>query len=205
METKYNFTKLSRAELLPWLLDQKVKRKVTKIQQHHTYLPNYSHFNGSNHFERQKAMQYFHVNNQKWNDIAQQFTTFPDGTVLTGRSLEQTPVGIYGQNTGAICIENFGDFDLEEINEEHQQTIITLTAALCIKFNISPGINTIIYHSWYDLKTGKYNLKSLNRKTCPGVKFFGGNKPGACRSRFIPLIYNEITYLLEDRTSKVLK
>lgn len=86
----------------------------------------------------------FHINNQKWNDITQQFTTFPDDTVLSGRSLEQSPMGIYGQNTGAICIENFGDFDLEKITAEQQQTIITWTAALCIKFNISPGINTII-------------------------------------------------------------
>ena len=198
METKHNFTKLPPDHFVSWLFSQKVTRKVTKIQQHHTYKPDYSNFNGTNHFSRQLAMKDYHVNVRKWDDIAQHFTTFPDGTILTGRSLEKTPVGIYGHNTGAICIENLGNFDQDEMTPEQYKAIIHLTAALCLKFNLNPSIQTIIYHSWYDLSTGKYNLKSKNRKTCPGVNFFGGNKPYACKAHFVPLVHNHMLHLIKN-------
>lgn len=198
METKHNFTKLSPEQFVSWLFSQKVNRKVTKVQQHHTYLPDYSHFTGDNHFARQLSMRDFHVKTKKWEDIAQHFTTFPDGSILTGRSLEKTPVGIYGHNTGAICIEHFGNFDKDEMTAEHREAIIQMTAALCLKFNLNPSIQTIIYHSWYDLSTGKFNLKSKNRKTCPGVNFFGGNKPYACKANFVPLIHTRMLHLIKN-------
>jgi len=55
-------------------------------------------------------MKNYHLS-KSFSDIAQHFTTFPDGTILTGRSLEKTPAGISGFNSNAICIENLGNFD----------------------------------------------------------------------------------------------
>ena len=57
-------------------------------------------------------MKAYHVTYNGWNDIGQHFTIFPDGLILTGRSLEKSPACIYGQNANAICIENLGNFDL---------------------------------------------------------------------------------------------
>ena len=60
-----------------------ISRSVDKIQQHHTWLPNYANFNGSNHFTMQRNMQHHHVANNGWSDIGQHFSIFPDGVVLT--------------------------------------------------------------------------------------------------------------------------
>src|SRR5690606_4883610 len=104
----------TREEFGEWLLKQKVSRKISIIQNHHTWIPNYSHFNGKNHFERLEAMRNSHMKDRGFKDIAQHLTTFPDGTIAysLGRNFEQTPAGIEGKNTGAICIEHLGDFDI---------------------------------------------------------------------------------------------
>lgn len=198
---KTNFYSFTAQDILPWLLEQSINRKVKRIQQHHTFRPNYSHFDGTNHQKRQQAMKDYHTQKKKWKDIAQHFTTFPDGQILTGRNLETIPVGILGQNSGSICIENLGNFDEEqdEMTEEQKEAVIALTAALCIKFDVVPSSDTIIYHHWYDLKTGKLDLDSDNRKSCPGSNFFGGNQPINCQENFIPLVQAKIIELIKSQ------
>lgn len=159
MEKKYGFLKLSLKEFENWINELKVGRTILKIQQHHTYIPNYTHFDGSNHFERQKAMQNYHKNKNGWSDIGQHFTIFPDGTILTGRSIESTPACIYGQNSHSICIENLGNFDKngDEMTEIQKQSIVKVTAILCEKFKLNINSNSIIYHHWYRLDNGVRN------------------------------------------------
>ncbi len=98
METRSGFTKMSMDEFPVWLNSQRIARTILKIQQHHTYRPDYSHFDGKNHFDRQQAMKNHHMLNKDWADIGQHFTIFPDGTILTGRDMEKTPACIYSQN-----------------------------------------------------------------------------------------------------------
>lgn len=189
METKYGFIKLSPTEFEKYIDELKIARTVVKIQQHHAYIPSYVHFNGNNHFERQKGMQQSHLNNG-WSDIGQHFSIFPDGMILTGRSLEQTPAGIKGANTHAICIENVGDFDKgkDEMNAKQKDAIVAVTAALCKKFNLTPNTNNILYHHWYRLDNGIRNNGAGGNKSCPGTNFFGGNKVEDCEKNFLPLV-----------------
>ena len=77
------------------------KRKIRLVQLHHTWSPEYKHFDGRNHATRQASMRQSHLA-RGFNDIAQHFTVFPDGLILTGRSLEQNPAGIKGANSGAV-------------------------------------------------------------------------------------------------------
>lgn len=190
METKYGFTKLCLPEFASWLQQQRVSRTIIKIQQHHTYIPSYIHFTGNNHFERQKAMRDAHVNDNGWKTIGQHFTIFPDGSILTGRSLEDTPAGIYGQNANAICVENFGYFDISKdvMTAMQKASIVGVTAALCQRFNIPVSTDFIVYHHWFDLSTGARNNGSRNNKSCPGTNFFGGNKVDDCKRYFLPLV-----------------
>lgn len=194
METKFGFTKLSLAEFEDWIKNLKISRTIIKVQQHHTYLPSYIHFNGSNHFERQKAMKDYHVNQNGWNDIGQHFTIFPDGSVLTGRSLEKSPACITGQNANSVCIENFGDFDKGKdiMTTEQAQAIVKVTAFLCSKFNLPINTNSIVYHHWFHLSTGVRNNGSGGNKSCPGTNFFGGNKVADCENNFLPLVANAL-------------
>jgi uncharacterized protein YraI len=197
METKYGFTRLSRNEFSEWIKNQRIGRTVMTIQQHHTFLPDYSGFHGNNHFTLQKSMKDYHVNHNGWSDLGQHFTTFPDGSIVTGRSPELSPACIFGNNANSVCIENLGNFDIngDIMSDAQRETIIFLTAELCRKFSISPGINSILYHHWFNLETGVRNNGTGGNKSCPGSAFFGGNKPDDCIANFIPPVNNALNNL----------
>ena len=78
-------------------------------------------------------------------DIAQQFTIFPDGSIMTSRSLGIVPAGIKGANTGAACIEVRGNFDAgeDEMSEEQQIAAISVVKVLLSKFKLS----WYVYHA----------------------------------------------------------
>lgn len=189
METKYGFTLFSIEEFEQWIKNLNVARTILFVQEHHTYSPSYVHFNGANHLDLQKRMKNFHVNERGWNDIGQHFTTFPDGKIATGRSLENSPACISYRNSNAICIENLGNFDAggDAMKDLQKNTIVRMTAALCKKFNVPVDVNHVVYHHWFDLGTGsRINPKST--KSCPGTAFFGGNTEAAAISGFYPLV-----------------
>ena len=87
MKKKYGFLKMDINEFRQWLTNLRVARTILYIQQHHTYIPDYDDFNGSNHFQLQQSMKNYHVNERGWRDIGKHFTIFPDGTLLTARSM----------------------------------------------------------------------------------------------------------------------
>jgi uncharacterized protein YraI len=139
-------------------------------------------------------MKNHHVRNNGWSDIGQHFTTFPDGTIVTGRSLEATPACIFGANRDSICIEHLGNFDKDgdAMTNEHRDTIIQMTAVLCDKFRLPVNTFSIIYHHWFELSTGKRNNGTGGNKSCPGSNFFGGNKVEDCKSFFLPFVEQAI-------------
>lgn len=186
METKYGFIKMTLPEFKRWIKEQNVARHILYIQEHHTWVPSYIHFTGNNHFERQLAMKNSH-RDRGFSNIAQHFTIFPDGTILTGRSLEDNPAGIAGKNSNAICIENLGDFDTgkDTMTTEQKRSIIEVTAALCKRFNIPVNTDRILYHTWFA------------SKSCPGTNFFGGNTKRHCEQNLLPLIL-QVYSLNED-------
>lgn len=202
-------------EFKSWLEDQKVTRKITILQVHHTWMPNYKSFNGKNHFELLNSMRNSHKQ-RGFDDIAQQITTFPDGKIAysLGRPFDKAPAGIKGANLTGICIENVGNFDAggDIMTDIHRTTIIGLYAVLAKKFNIPIDTDHIVYHHWYDLNTGKRIPDSIINKyagqsavpgyytkTCPGTAFFGGNSVKAAQENFIPLIKE---YLKREEVKK---
>ena len=188
MEKKSGFTKIATNEFSDWLSGVTVTRKIKGVQQHHTWSPNYG--SGLNHFQIQKGMKDFHVQQRGFSDIAQHFSIFKDGSILTGRGMDIPPAGIKGNNTGYFCIEHVGDFNKGKdlMTEEQQAAIVLVSAELIKKFRLPLNTLTIVYHHWFDLDTGKRTNGSGNTKTCPGTFFFGGNKPEDCEQNFLPLI-----------------
>jgi hypothetical protein len=208
MTTKFGFTKFSIDEFEKWLDNLRVARTILTVQEHHTFSPNYALFNGANHFDLQNGMKNHHVNHNGWSDIGQHFTTFPDGSIVTGRSMEQSPACIYGQNANAVCIENLGDFDKgkDAMTSAHKQTIIRITAKLCSKYNLEVNTNSIVYHHWFNLATGERNDGTKNNKSCPGTNFFGGNKVTDCVTNFLPLVKKQLQGgVITTTTDNVLK
>lgn len=178
------------AEFAAWLRTAPIKRKIVRIQNHHTYEPSYNDFNGSNHFERLEAMRRHHRKERGWSDIGQTLTTFPDGAVAVCRAFELAPACIYGANNGAVCIEHLGNFDKvgDTMRPEHRACIVEVVAALVSKFGVVVDTQGIVYHHWFDLKTGKRTNGKGTTKTCPGSAFFGGNTVEDCEKSFLPLV-----------------
>lgn len=176
MKQNGKFILMNRDELKNYIERLKNVKVFTNIQQHHTASPAYKDVK-DNHFALMKSMENYHVNSLKMSEIAQHFSTFPDGSVCVGRPLIKDGGGFLGTlNKNSITIENVGNFDSDVMTEEQKKSIILLNALLCIKFNIVPSVDTLIYHCW------------VQNKTCPGLKWFGGTSKSAAANNFIPLI-----------------
>ena len=204
MKTAYGFTRFDTdEEFKNWLKNKSVTRTVNKLQIHHTGSPSYSNFfksNGTHEDEltRQKNMKSFHVNSRGMSDIAQHFTVFPNGKIVTGRSLNSNPAGITGWNTGAICVEIYGNFDKGQdvMKSTQKRAVVMLYGELCKKFKLTPSTRTIRCHAWFTsggTYLGDY-YPSKSRKSCPGTAFMGfGNSKSAIANNFIPLVKNYIS------------
>ncbi|KRQ86068.1 N-acetylmuramoyl-L-alanine amidase [Caloramator mitchellensis] len=200
MQKQGKFILMNRDEFKDYILKLKVNRKIFLIQNHHTYIPNYKHFK-NNHFTLLKGMERSHLK-RGFEEIGQNITIFPDGLIAICRPLEEAPAGIKGANSTGICIENVGNFDVggDKMSEEQKKSIVFVNAVLCKKFKLTPSINTIVYHHWYDLATGKRTNGAGTTKSCPGTNFFGGNTVEAANKYFIPLIKKELELLNEAIT-----
>ncbi len=190
---------MNREEFRDWLFHQVFTRKITLIQQHHTWLPSYKHFYGNNHFSMLKGMETFHMKQMGWQNIAQNITTFPDGKIAVCRPFDIAPDGTIGPTANAvgIAIEHVGNFDLGQdvMTAEQRETIVYLTALLCMKFGLAPSIDTITYHHWWNLRTKQRvldNALSYDVKTCPGTNFFGGNTTQNAVQSFYPLVVQKM-------------
>ena len=204
MKSAYGFTRFdTEDEFKNWLKNKSVSRTVNKLQIHHTGSPSYSNFfksNGTHEDElvRQNNMKSFHVNSRGMSDIAQHFTVFPNGKIVTGRSLNSNPAGITGWNTGAICVEIYGNFDKGQdvMKSAQKEAVVMLYGELCKKFKITPSTNTIRCHAWFTsggTYLGDY-YPAKSRKSCPGTAFMGfGNSKSAIVNNFIPLVKNYIS------------
>jgi LysM repeat protein len=197
---------MTREEFRDWLFNNKFTRKINLIQEHHTYSPSYKQFNGSNHFSLLKGMENYHVQTMKWKTISQNLTTFPDGKVAVCRPFNTAPEGSFAFKnpavresieSRAVAIENVGNFDIgnDKMTEEQKETIVYVAALLSLKFGITPSIDTITYHHWWDMNTGARvldNSAGHSVKTCPGTGFFGGNSTKNAKINFYPLILHKM-------------
>ncbi|WP_144553113.1 peptidoglycan recognition family protein [Bacillus sp. X1(2014)] len=197
---------MTREEFRDWLFNTRVNRKVTLIQQHHTWLPSYKQFNGSNHFRMLLGMENFHKRKMGWINIAQNITTFPDGKIAVSRPFNIAPEGTIGPRANAtgIAIENVGNFDKghDVMTAQQKETIVYITAVLSIKFGLTPSIDTITYHHWWNLRTKERVLDKgpdYNVKTCPGTAFFGGNSTTDAINNFYPLVTRKMQEILTSR------
>ena len=199
MKSAYGFIRFdTEDEFKNWFRNKSVTRSVTKLQIHHTGSPSYSNFykSGGGHEDeltRQHNMKSFHVNSRGMKDIAQHFTVFPNGKIVTGRSLNSNPAGISGWNSGAVCVEIYGNFDKgqDTMTAEQKKAVIMLYGEMCKKFKLTPSTNTIRCHAWFTsggTYLGDY-IPGKSRKSCPGTNFMGfGNSKAAIEKNFIPLV-----------------
>lgn len=195
MRTKGKFILCTVDEFEGWLAAAGINRAIGLLQNHHTFSPAYGEFNDSNHFALLEGMEQYHVAERGFDMIAQNLTTFPDGTVAVCRPLDRIPAGIKGANRLGICIEHLGNFNAggDAMREAHRNSIVRLNAILCRHFGLTPSTDTIVYHHWYDLDSGARTNGAGTTKSCPGTAFFGGNSVAAAQANFIQLVVQSVT------------
>lgn len=191
MKISGKFILLELDEFKEWLAIQNITRKILLVQHHHTWLPAYKNLKNDNHFLLCQGMERSHFE-RGFAEIAQNITTFPDGKIMICRNLNKIPAGIKGANSNGVCIENIGNFDKgkDTMSDDHKNTIVEITKILLGHFNLQPSENTVVYHHWYNLSTGKRILNEGTgvTKTCPGTDFFGGNTIEAFKNNLLPLL-----------------
>jgi hypothetical protein len=180
-------------EFSSWLNATPFSRVIRMIQNHHTWKPSYQDFRSTNHFDLLHGMERSHLE-RGFSEIAQNLTTFPDGTVAVCRPIDTIPAGIKGANKNGICVENLGNFDQgqDAMTTEHRNCILKVNVSLCKKFNLQPSPQTVVYHHWFDLVTGQRTNGGGTTKSCPGTQFFSGNSTGEAAYGFISLITQQI-------------
>lgn len=202
MTTKDGFTLMTIEEFEGYINDptNDPNRVIRNIQNHCTASPSYVDFDGNNHFEKQQGMKNYHVNQRGFSDIGQNWTTFPDGMIMTGRPMSRKPATCRGANAGGIGIEHLGHFDKgrDVMTDAQRSTIIRMNAILCKRFELTPNLDSLIYHHWYDQDGTRVGESSY--KTCPGTNFFGGNKEADAETYFYPLILSEMNAVNEMQT-----
>lgn len=185
MKQEGKFILMNRDELVKYFNELKNVKKYTNIQQHNTASPAYKDVK-NNHIALMKSMESHHVKNKGMSEIAQHFSTFPDGLICVGRPLTKDGGGFLGaQNTNGVTLEHVGNFDTDIMTEEQKKSIILLNALLCKKFGIVPSTVTLPYHCW------------VKATQCPGSKFFGGSTKAAAEKYFIP----EVKAAMEEKMS----
>lgn len=189
MQKKGKFILMDIAEFENWLKQTTFHRSIGILQNHHTYIPGYTHFKGDNHFKMCEGMESSHLQ-RGFAEIAQNITTFPDGKIMVCRSLDKIPAGVKGANQNGICMEHIGNFDAggDTMSQVHKDAIVKINALLLSRFNLPCNTNSIVYHHWYDLNSGKRTNGTGATKSCPGTAFFGGNTVANAQSNFLPLI-----------------
>lgn len=204
MKQKGKFLLFDFNEFSNWLAGLTVHREIKLIQNHHTFLPDYVAFRKlADHFHWLESMEKYHIENNGFNQIAQNLTTFPDGTIAICRPLDRIPAGVKGCNQYGICLEHLGNFDIghDEMTEEHKSTIIKLNASLCKRFGVEINIQNVIYHHFYDIVSGVRWIDDPEKypnpivKSCPGTNFFGGNTVESCQNNFLPQVNNALQTL----------
>lgn len=186
-----NFKIMDIGEFKKYIDGLNVTREIKIIQLHHTWNPSYKNFKGGNHDALQTGMRNTHIKTNKWADIGQHFTIFPDGKICTGRDINVAPAGIKGANSNGICIECLGNFDNggDTITEAQKNAIVAVTKILLDRFGLNAKTG-ITYHAWWTSggkSLGTY-VKGKSAKTCPGTNFFGGNTKEAYEKNLLPLI-----------------
>lgn len=194
MDKKGKFVRMTVSEFASWLMTNRFDRQIKVVQNHHTYIPNYSHFKHNNHFALCESMERSHLE-RGFAEIAQNMTIFPDGMLVLCRSFNTIPAGVKGANQQGLCMEHLGNFDKngDSMTAAQRDAIIAVNALLLQRFGLPCDSQHVVYHHWWDLNTGERTNGSGVTKSCPGSAFFGGNSVEAAEQHFLPLIRARLT------------
>jgi hypothetical protein len=135
------------------------RRVLNEVHIHHTFRPRVRDWRGQSTVE---AMQRYHIQVNKWDEIGQHLTIGPDGTLWSGREFASIPASARGFNgsvtLGPFMIEMVGDFDVgnDAFADPQAIAVYRAVAAICLIAKLRP--ENIRFHNEFN-----------PAKSCPGT------------------------------------
>jgi hypothetical protein len=157
------FRPLNRDQFSALVMSFAWTRRVWRVDMHHTFRPTHADYDGEACIER---MCRFHVDDRKWDDIAQHVSIGPDGTIWTGRDWNKTPASVGGVlNTGAFMFEAIGNFDAghDTLEGEQLASVVHVIRAVQRRFRLPP--EALLFHRDVPITV----------KSCPGTSVDKGD------------------------------
>ncbi len=124
---------------------------------HHTWYPAHADYDG---YATIEAMRRFHVENLRWDDIAQHVSIAPDGVIWTGRDWNTRPASVGGiLNRGAFMFEMIGNFDEGHDRLDGAQLASVIFVIRAVQLRFSLPVQALLFH----------REVPVTAKTCPGT------------------------------------
>lgn len=172
------FTDWTREEFKKAVDSFNWKRKLNELHFHHTWQPNHAQWQG---LKSMQGMYNYHVNTNKWSDIAQHVTIAPDGRIWSGRDWNKSPSSSTNRNgnasVGPFMWETVGNFDKgnDVLEGEQLESVLFVIAYMQNKFKLP-------------LTSLRFHNQLGSPKTCPGTS----------------LVYSDVLKWVEDYSKDVL-
>jgi hypothetical protein len=138
------FRPLSRTQFKHEVESLVWKRRVWRVDLHHSVVPTIDDYQGVASIE---AIWRNDVERRGWEDIAQHITIGPEGTIWTGRDWNKTPASIGRRmNIGAFMVEAIGNFDRGKDQLEGEQLASVLFAIDVIQRRFDLPVQALLFH-----------------------------------------------------------
>jgi N-acetylmuramoyl-L-alanine amidase len=136
------------------------QRRIWRVDMHHTFHPDHARWREIGSAACCAGMRRYHVEERKFDDIAQHVSIAPDGLIWLGRDWNLTPASVgYGMNGGVFMFEMIGNFDCGHDVLEGAQLASTLSVIDTVQRQFMLPIQALLFHR---------EVPQTN-KTCPGT------------------------------------
>lgn len=145
-----------------------LNRKPDHIVIHHTATANVGDTSKERAFALSRAIQRYHMDSNRWNDIGQQLTISRGGYVMEGRNRTLTAIAqrkhlvgahVANHNTHTIGVESEGTYTSATPPADLLVALVKTCAWLCLVYDLNPG-TAIVGHRDY------------NATQCPGDELY---------------------------------
>lgn len=169
----------TKAEFLDALLAFPWRRRIWRVDMHHTFRPDHARWREIGSAGCQDGMCRFHVADLGWADIAQHVSIMPDGSIWSGRDWNMTPASVgFGMNRGVFMFEAVGNFDhgADRLEGEQLDSVLFVIRSVQKRFALPP--EALLFH----------REVPQTEKTCPGTSVEKAAILGAIRAASMPYV-----------------
>lgn len=149
MKNLCNLQLMTTHEFSKWLDSKEITRSIGYIQNFYTRMLCYARFNGQNHLQILEEIEAYQKSLHGYDEIAQNFTMFPDAIIAIGRDINKVPPGVNGTARLCVRVEYILDTGnkMQPTSDDVQDYTTWLNAMLCMKFLIKPSSCSILTFS----------------------------------------------------------